>query len=1466
LKGQKKTPPFRLYIQILIFSALVALGGGILWSLQQVLYGGIVSIRDGLINKLEQQINRKIRYSSISPSIFGSFDVRNVRVMGRDDSPIFTMSRFRINYSLFDLLRGRAQAIRSVRIDSPLVNFDTARDSDLIEMLENLNLGENGSLQNFAEALPEKFVLRIRNGKCLIVNGNDRFDFDGLTFNIGIANKKIDFSGTWGTGIAINRLIGKPVNMRVTARTNGFCRTNMEEGEADFTVSSITGDVLSAFPVSFGLVLSKGAVMLGKKSDLLPCNFFFEYLIDKGNIDSWFNCTNFKFGDFLTFSGGLENARQLLDIAGSGTAYLKRNQDGSLAYSLNMAGESSSDARLPFQPTEAFFEINAAGDEKRIYITKLQLSLPESGEEGAFFYGDLGFSGSLGLEPFAPDGALTLGSFSLSGREGINANIIISTNDNADNTEISAFCESLNVGRIEFSPFSVLLQPLEHKWGFSVLARRANESPGVISLDGTINSKLGNIDAKLRLDTLLVGDISNMMMPFIKGSFNPAPILTAMDSTSITTEVFFAMDSKQIHYSAPSIVLNSKADGGFSGFASVYGTNRHFELANGRIVRGEEVLLVSGNAKFSDPGNFGFSVNAGYRDLSYQIEGEIQNGQRVNIQGPYGLTVKFSGSPSGTYSGFIQAEGFPIPFLGQQEVLTRISLMAQFSYDSFTSWLMNLERFEVNDIASPTGPAQIQVSGTVNQNGADFPVLHYSDSIGPLDGAGKMTWISGSLGMSGYISLQKGSENYRMDGSFADRRLDLNLFGSSMRMDRLLGQSSNILANGNIHLLWDTSDSFRAEGNFSSVNGRVLNQDFRASTRIELNKEELTVNGFKISFAGFEGTVSQFTFNRTNGIARTRAEIKGALKEKKLSGGLSLAASFAPVNSWFETKGLLNSFSGKIHVENLVYGNGQPQSFDFSISRTGNDDNSSLLVTGGPRDMLRLRMDNEGNFYAGFSNPFPVRGSITGSLKNKMIDAYCSDLYVDLAELMKILPDTSEVFVTGGYVNASIEIRGSITDPEFFGTARATSLRLKIPNYIPQELRPIPFSVNIDGNEVRFGPISTSVGRGAGSASGWFLFDRWIPNTFSIDITVPRETPIPYGFDITGFIAHGDVYGNFNVSMEDQALDMTGNLYVNNTELGVSADGIAKAQDSGAFSDTDTHITADLTVTTGPTVEFLYPSSNFPILRANPDIGTKVRITADSLTKQYSVVSDVRIRGGEIFYFERNFYIRSGLLTFRENELQFSPRLTARAEVREHNDNGPVTISMIVDNAPLLSFTARFESTPVLSQMEIFALLGQSMTGFLNDDDADFVQRAFLSSSTDLLAQFTVVRQLEQQIRNFMKLDMFSIRTQALQNFIFTKTGLMNSTVDRPDRIGNYFDNTTVFGGKYIGRDMFIQGMLSMQYDGQNTAFGGLTFKPDIGIELQNPLFSIRWDFAPAHPENWYINDNSITLTWRMTF
>ena len=441
-------------------------------------------------------------------------------------------------------------------------------------------------------------------------------------------------------------------------------------------------------------------------------------------------------------------------------------------------------------------------------------------------------------------------------------------------------------------------------------------------------------------------------------------------------------------------------------------------------------------------------------------------------------------------------------------------------------------------------------------------------------------------------------------------------------------------------------------------------------------------------------------------------------------------------------------------------------------------------------------------------------------------------------------------------------------DPEFFGIAQGNSVRLRVPMFLNDEIGPVPITVYIEGNEMRFGPINVPVGSGRGEVAGWFLFDRWIPDTFSLDISVDESASVPVAFDILGVIANGYASGALNLAMEDRIFRATGNLTGRNTEIALNTGEIASRNREVV---TTIPVIVDIAITSGNKVEFLWPSSDFPILRAYADVGTGIQIASDSVAGSYSVIGDVALRSGEIYYFQRSFYIRQGVLSFNENEIQFDPRITLRAETRDRTDTGPVTISMLADNAPLLSFNARVESSPPLSQMEISALLGQNITGVSGDNA---VQAAFLASTADIFIQFGLIRRMERVIRDFLRLDMFSFRTQILQNAVMS----LWSPVDRVGLVGNYFDNTTVFLGKYIGSNIFGQGMLLLRYDEDNQPLGGLnrtnrglsigdyTIELDFGIEMHSPLFDVRWSISPLHVENMFIDDMSFSVLWRWTF
>jgi hypothetical protein len=361
--------------------------------------------------------------------------------------------------------------------------------------------------------------------------------------------------------------------------------------------------------------------------------------------------------------------------------------------------------------------------------------------------------------------------------------------------------------------------------------------------------------------------------------------------------------------------------------------------------------------------------------------------------------------------------------------------------------------------------------------------------------------------------------------------------------------------------------------------------------------------------------------------------------------------------------------------------------------------------------------------------------------------------------------------------------------------------------------------------------------------------------------------------DIAGFLVKGTVFGLLNLSSDGQILNISGDVSGDDTE-------ISRITEDSAVRNGETKsripIQTDIRITAGRKVEFLWPNADIPILQAYAASGSAIRLISDSLSGHFSINGDIDIRGGELFYFQRSFYIKEGSMSFKESEIQFDPRFSAVAETRDRTNNETVTISLIIDNQPLRSFTPRFESNPPLSQIEIFTLLGDKLSGSPTGENA--INRAFISSTADVLAQFGVVRQVEKTIRDFLHIDMFSLRTQALQNAIlfnvFRDTGESRSggefqgqaaSPQNEIRIGNYFDNTTVFLGKYISADLFIQAMLSFRYDPLRSDMGGLWLEPDLSMEFKGPLFDIRWDFVPTHPENLWVSDVKITLSKKWT-
>ena len=210
--------------------------------------------------------------------------------------------------------------------------------------------------------------------------------------------------------------------------------------------------------------------------------------------------------------------------------------------------------------------------------------------------------------------------------------------------------------------------------------------------------------------------------------------------------------------------------------------------------------------------------------------------------------------------------------------------------------------------------------------------------------------------------------------------------------------------------------------------------------------------------------------------------------------------------------------------------------------------------------------------------------------------------------------------------------------------------------------------------------------------------------------------------------------------------------------------------------------------------------------------------------------------------------------------------ITVTAETREKDENGQtVKIVLSVEDQYLMDLNPSFSSVPPKSETEIQTLLGQIVMAD-SDTAADL-----LFAASDYALQSTVMRQAENKLRNLLNFDIFSLRTNVLQN-TYNLSVSRNLTREKIS-IGNFLDNTTVYIGKYLGSSLYVDAMLHVSFEDSKVndiaSAGKMLFQPEIGMELESPFANIRVNMAPdinALLKNQFVPSTSVTLSWKFTY
>jgi hypothetical protein len=1491
----------KILVSALILVVLALLSALALRPAQLKILAAVEDARNNLLVQAETALGKKIAYMSAGLAFPVMIDIRGISVTGGNSGiPDFSVARLKIRYSLKTIMLALKEkagfdrsSIKEIVIDKPNVIVDTEALSARFPSEER---GRDGplaierELQKVFAFLPDGLVIRLNKGAAG-VTGAEGAGIEGnlkafkASLRVKKGRVKLAASGKLDGSISIVPA-GKanhrePLSVEAGIRVQADFSAAEGSGRGTIRLSGIRSSLLDVSRMAFTATLAGRQLSVEKIGGKLPYALSMNLDLESGAASVDFSAERFAVYSFAALKGDFRRYAPWIPAVISGRARMTATlgaEPADPAFDVRISGAFRRQSPIG----ASAFVIQGTGDVRRARFSRLGLTLPQEGLSAGFpLQGAFSFSGNVAYRGLALNGVFRVEDVMMREGRPISAEFIVDT----QSATTTFFAETLFLGGIEFSAFNLDITREEQSAIIGVSALRFRETAideetgfgdirlGRLSSEGFLNWKENILDINLALEEISAQDLLAIARVFAEVPELPDTLNDVIEGTAFTTDVFVSTDFKSVTYSVPVFVTaytgkekNGKSTS-ITAVSSIFGTESHFSIVDSTVNMPDGALNVSADFDFSDHNDILFRTEFTYKDLFYFFNGQVLDRSSVTLTGSYNLQAFFSLGGAGSFSGYVRASDARIPYKDQ---VVNVNVVTSLRYYSADNWSIDLDTFEIQNILMGSTPvASFMIRGAVNQDGIELPAISLMDAGGTLAGNGRAGWNASLDDIEFALSLSdtRGSEIFFAHGDYNRGALELQANTTSFKLSRFFKSSFNAAVSGFIdfkigNIFDKTFDDWSLTVNLTSLAAEIGSSSVNIAASGEVYPDRISLIDTRINWGGLVVNVPSVYF--ANGRLDAGAQVRGIILGRTVDFELNTAVDFQNFISLPRFKESLSDFDGTLSFSGMKIGNWtmeNPSRFTFSRH------NAAVSLNGGPSNMVRLEIKETGEFYAGFSAPSPIHGAVTGSIAGGNIAARGSNVYVDLLSLWKYVPAQNIINIKSGFAIADIEVRGPLSDPEFYGTAQGASVRLDIPLYLNDEIGPVPIAVRLDGQQMRFGPVRAPCGTGYGMVTGVFEFSRWVPGNFTITIDVEEDQPIPYKVNIAGVKAYGETSGLLEIALQDSALSIIGDLLCENTEITLDPAGFNQSSQPSS-----SQVIVDFTITTGRRVEFLWPNEDLPILQANPASGNSIHISSDSFSGGFELKGDIDIRSGEIFYIERSFYIREGVLSFNENETRFEPKIAARAEIRDRTDDGSVTISLVIDNQPLASFQVRFESTPALSQAEIFSLLGQSIVGGETTETGQ-IAGAFGGAITDVLSQFSVVRRIERAIRDTLRIDTFSVRTQAISNFFLQATGTQNRQ-DTDRGFSRYFDNTTVFVGKYLTGDFFIQGMFTLRYDDQLTdddpfadlAQRSLKFEPDIGIELRSPLFDIRWNIVPTHPEALFIPDTSFTILWRKTF
>ena len=1351
------------------------------------------------------------------------------RDLGINDNgkELVNIERIRIYYSLKELILGNIMnSLKEIRIVKSTFNFDSDKDKDLIDLLNKISSGERTKIK-----LPD-IKISGKNLKVKISNSKGLLEFSRLFFTLTHkdAGTKLIVKGSVKTSIDKSKLLSGNAKFSI----KGFINDNLEITNTLFVFKALENSFISSKKISLRGSYKSKQFELQKVEDSRPLDINLIYSnIDK-KLKINFNSENFIPLDYFEPKNIDNSILQWLGSSVSGTGNVIYNTvTTDLTYSADITGQTNNSSI----PTQIDITTSLKGDKTKVDFRNLKIATKD---------GSLVFKGMVPYNNFLPSGNLNIYYNNILTK--VNANLTLKNINN----KLDIIGNKILINKIQLFNFKTFINFFKKDFDFKTTFNIDNNNllKEQIVLDGNIQFK-PDIFLNLSLNTL------NMPLNSI---FNIIPFkydqyLNFLPNLSLTTNLFISTDFSRFSFSGSNIhIFSQKGD---DLVFSAFGNNDTLEFNN--IIAKINNKNLQGSVK-TTINNRSITTNMEllYEENPYNFNIMYYPNRGIYFKGNYGI----SGSlyKQGSRSEFhLNLKDFPVPL---KESTSILSIETNGYYKEINNWQANIEKMEILDFPNLIPGNKLSIKGSLTDTILNFTSINYEDPLSKLNGTGLFSYnIFTKKEINGEFHLNSNNgEEYKGNLTLKDELINFQSDFTKAHLNRFEKLPVSGLVSGGITL----------NGSFPKPNismtlqlekGEYNSSPLEIETSLEISKNKFDIGYFRLKYINQVLQKGKGEINLQTGDFLLQTEYLGALKKKNFQAFVDITGNIhIPESRPTFQEVIKSNFNSVFTFKNIFIDNNPSDPWNLNLNQV----NQKISFNGGPKAGLSGFLDKSGNFKILSKEGLPLRGEGSGQIADGMIDLKIKNMEADYT-LLNLIPYDRFLEFTNGTIYGYLNVAGQLKDPLFNGKFRALNGEANV-FMVTDRIDPFNGDIIIKDRKITVGPEILTNNGSSVKVGIDLTINKWIPSTYNFNIKTVNKDTIHIVYDVpkVGLDVDGYFFGNININKDEYGINISSKLTADDCIINLGSSSETKSNEMP--------INFNMEFSTGKKVQFIWPSNAIPILRATSEPGQKINLIIDMLNGTYSLTGEVNIKYGDINYFQKSFYLSEGALVFDENESKFDPVMGFKAQIKEVDSQGElVNISLIQDKLPVSRFAPRFESVPPLSDVEIFSILGAGVFTQIGNEQIDLSSALLLTG--DLVTQFAIIRNFETKVRDIFNLDLFSIRTQMIQNIIIDRF-IENDTAEQElylDSFGRYLDNTTLYLGKYIGDDIFLQALLQINnqpyLNNDLNATNKLLIESSISLEWKTPLFllglSVKPDFVDPLSS---IQSTSLELSWGYSY